>query len=334
MEPPSYCLFTAGTDMESVLYLVNQHARKLSILMTLLLAVWIGVIMAQGALFVLAEQTASVTPMVPTSTQRSVSQAKAPRIDVAALNLFGEVDAEPAAVAVDAPRTSLNLQLLGVFSATDPKRASAIVSEVGKQGLLYQVDDKMPGNATLSSIHVDHILIKRGGRLEKLTFPGTDTGKTVARQTSSRVDSRTISNRQTFSSSSRLEQIPDRLTQRRQQILSRGNNARDPGIVLRSYINDNRDVLQQNPGEVLSQLGISPVVDGEAQGYRIGNEVASDVLTRAGLMRGDVILSVNGQPVGNMSNDQVLIDQVMAQKRVRVGVQRKQRKFYLTVPIP
>ena len=51
-------------------------------------------------------------------------------------------------------------------------------------------------------------------------------------------------------------------------------------------------------------------------------------------MRGDVILSVNGQPVGNMSNDQALIDQVMAQKRVRVGVQRKQRKFYLTVPIP
>ena len=79
---------------------------------------------------------------------------------------------------------------------------------------------------------------------------------------------------------------------------------------------------------------MSPVVDGKAQGYRIGNEVASDVLTRAGLMRGDVILSVNGQPVGNMSNDQALIDQVMAQKRVRVGVQRKQRKFYLTVPIP
>ena len=79
---------------------------------------------------------------------------------------------------------------------------------------------------------------------------------------------------------------------------------------------------------------MSPVVDGEAQGYRIGNEVANDVLTRAGLMRGDVILSVNGQPVGNMSNDQALIDQVMTQKRVRVGVQRKQRKFYLTVPIP
>ena len=34
--------------MESVLYLVNQHARKLSILIALLLAVWIGVILAQG----------------------------------------------------------------------------------------------------------------------------------------------------------------------------------------------------------------------------------------------------------------------------------------------
>ncbi len=104
--------------------------------------------------------------------------------------------------------------------------------------------------------------------------------------------------------------------------------------MLRSYINENRDVLQQNPGEVLSQLGVSPVSEGNTQGYRIGNEVASDVLTRAGLMRGDVILSVNGQAVGDLSNDQKMIDQVLAQKRVRVGVQRKQRKFYLTVPIP
>lgn len=320
--------------MASVLDLMNQHARKLSILLTLVLAVWIGTILAQGVLFVLSEQATSVAPMAHPSNSGQVEQP-ATRIDIAALNLFGEVAAEPAPAMVDAPRTSLNLQLLGVFSATDPKRASAIVAEVGKQGLLYHVDEKMPGNATLSSVHPDHILIKRNGRLEKLAFPETDSGQTIVRQTNARTSSnRSTSANRTSSSSSRLEQIPDRLAQRRKQILSRGSSSRDPGTVLRSYINENRDVLQQNPGEVLSQLGVSPVSEGNMQGYRIGNEVASDVLTRAGLMRGDIILSVNGQAVGDLSNDQKMIDQVLAQKRVRVGVQRKQRKFYLTVPIP
>lgn len=320
--------------MESVLDLVHHHARKLSILLMLLLAVWIGTILAQGVLFVLAEQSTSIAPMAPPATTPRTAQS-ANRIDIASLNLFGEVDAAPAPVVVDAPRTSLNLQLLGVFSATDPKRASAIVSEVGKPEVLYHVDDKMPGNATLSSVHPDHILIKRGGRLEKLAFPETNAGQTIARQTpTSSAPPRPTSNSRTSAGSSRLEQIPDRLAQRRQQILSRGNASQDPGTVLRSYISDNRDVLQQNPGEVLSQLGVSPVSDGEAQGYRIGNEAASDVLARAGLMRGDIILSVNGQSVGDLSNDQALIDQVLAQKRVRVGVQRNQRKFYLTVPIP
>ncbi|MFT5920342.1 MAG: general secretion pathway protein C, partial [Granulosicoccus sp.] len=52
-----------------------------------------------------------------------------------------------------------------------------------------------------------------------------------------------------------------------------------------------------------------------------------------GLKQGDVILRVNGKPVGNVANDKALISQVVASERARVEVQRGTRKFVVTVPI-
>jgi general secretion pathway protein C len=95
-----------------------------------------------------------------------------------------------------------------------------------------------------------------------------------------------------------------------------------------------RDQLSEDPQKVLNEIGIAPVAQGEASGYRIAGEVPEQVLNQAGLQRGDVVLSVNGTPVGNVGNDQALIDQALAAGRVRVEIQRNDRKFYLTVPIP
>ena len=47
-----------------------------------------------------------------------------------------------------------------------------------------------------------------------------------------------------------------------------------------------------------------------------------------------MILSVNGTPVGDVRSDSALIDQAMEQRRVRVEIQRDDRRFFLTVPIP
>jgi len=96
----------------------------------------------------------------------------------------------------------------------------------------------------------------------------------------------------------------------------------------------NEEKIRQNPGAVLSELGMSPVSDGEAKGYKVGGSISQSTLTQAGLQQGDVILSVNGKPVGNAMNDSAMIEQAMASKRVRVEVQRDTRRFFLTVPVP
>ena len=58
------------------------------------------------------------------------------------------------------------------------------------------------------------------------------------------------------------------------------------------------------------------------------------MIRQAGLQPGDVVLSVNGKAVGVASSDGALIDQVMNSSRVRAEVQRGNRRFFLTVPVP
>ena len=133
---------------------------------------------------------------------------------------------------------------------------------------------------------------------------------------------------------SRLQRVRERLAQRNANPNKAARSSNAPGSSLRDYLDVNRDRISQNPQEVLSQLGVSPVAEGEAKGYKLGGSVSQTSLMQAGLQQGDVILSVNGSPVGDVMNDSTMIDKAMSGKRVRVEVQRGSRRFFLTVPIP
>ena len=53
----------------------------------------------------------------------------------------------------------------------------------------------------------------------------------------------------------------------------------------------------------------------------------------AGLQSGDVILSVNGRPVGDIQQDQLEIANIMAQGSARIEVQRGSRRFFITASL-
>jgi len=52
------------------------------------------------------------------------------------------------------------------------------------------------------------------------------------------------------------------------------------------------------------------------------------------LQPGDVILSVNGRPVGDLSQDRLEVDNVLAQGSARIEVQRGTRRFFVTASLP
>ena len=262
-----------------------------------------------------------------TANTPHVTARKSSKIDLSSLNLFGRVQETATPQVVDAPETKLNLELQGVFASENEKASTAIVAEKNKAGELFRIGDKLPGNAVLSAVYDDHILIRRGSRTEKLMFSDSNLRSTAG-----------SSNRPNQANAkpmtSRLQQVRERIARRNSNLRVPAGLSRTPGSSLRNYVDKNRDKIQQDPQAVLADLGMSPVSDGNTRGYKVSGTVSQTSLMQAGLQQGDIILSVNGKAVGDVMSDRAYIDQAMASKRVRVEVQRGSRKFFLTVPIP
>ncbi len=285
----------------------------------------LGLTVADGVLFVV-ENSGDDTIRVVTDTPVDPSRPDKPTVNLESLNLFGTVRKTATPSVIDAPATRLNLELQGVFLSDDKASSTAIVAEKNKTGELFHIGDRLPGNAVLAAVLEDHILIRRGGRMEKLMFTDSKLRSSAKRQAGTETAPP--------ASSTRLQQIRERLARRQQS----GGRSRQvtapPGSSLRNYIDSNRDRINSNPAELLSEIGMAPVAEGEARGYRISSGVSQASLMQAGLQQGDIILSVNGKPVGDIASDAALIDQTLQSKRVRVEVQRGKRRFFLTVPVP
>ena len=122
-----------------------------------------------------------VEPNLPPTTtslvRTSTNQAGTTVIpDLSSLHLFGNaVEEVTGTTPIEAPKTSLNLTLHGVFVDQDPSQSGAIIGTSGgnqkyfKQG---QVVDSSAG-VTLSEVRPDQVILFRGGRYESLRFPKT-----------------------------------------------------------------------------------------------------------------------------------------------------------------
>lgn len=311
--------------MDHALQLFTDHSRKIATAISILLIVLMSLTVANTVLFFMETMTApSIIPDSKPTTSRATTQ---PTFKVSNLELFGKLEeAGVVPQAIDAPETKLNLELQGIFIAEEAELSTAIVAEKNKTGELFSIGDRLPGNAKLAAVFEDHVLIKRGSRMEKLLFSDTkfqfvsvDTPSNTAAEPAGRgISSATRSN---------LENVRDRIRNRTgsKNTLSNGG----PQNTLTQYQEKLRSDLQGT----LSEAGITPVSTGEASGYKVGAD-APGAIKQAGLQAGDVILSLNGKPVGAASSDSALMNQVMASSRVRVEVQRGSRRFFLTVPVP
>ncbi len=87
--------------------------------------------------------------------------------------LFGFNDTKTTNSSQEIPLTKMNLILRGALSGIDDKEYASAIIQTANQDKLYEVGDALPGGAFLHKVYSDHIVIKRGNRLEKLYFPET-----------------------------------------------------------------------------------------------------------------------------------------------------------------
>jgi len=88
--------------------------------------------------------------------------------DIVSANLFG--DPKPKVEVKNAPKTTLNLTLQGILSASDSSVARAIISSSGKnKAELYSVGEEIKGaGASIKEIRAQEVILNRNGAIESL----------------------------------------------------------------------------------------------------------------------------------------------------------------------
>ncbi|WP_444884975.1 type II secretion system protein N [Microbulbifer sp. PSTR4-B] len=136
---------------------------------------WVsGNLLAYGSLLIPAEPEESLL------AERNDSRVSAPQAaSIPNTPFFGYAEAKkqeavPEVDLSNLPITQLNIVLSGVLDNSDKSKASALVAEKGKPAKRLYVGDSLPGGAELYSVEVDHVVLRRNGRMEKLTYPEMD----------------------------------------------------------------------------------------------------------------------------------------------------------------
>lgn len=196
--------------------------------------------------------------------------------------------------------TRLPLTLEAIFVSSDPAQSGAIISQRGKPSKLYGPGDTVPGNARLVAVEADRVILRRAGVREALAFK---TGYKVNPNPPGSTANASVE----LLSPQSVENANDR-------------------PVLEALGAD----LAQRPEETLSELGIAAHASG---GYRIGNQ-SNPYLSQSGLQPGDIILSLNGRPLGDLSVDRLAIADLAAAESVRLEIMRNGQTLTITSRIP
>jgi type II secretory pathway component PulC len=121
-------------------------------------------------------------------------------------DLFGKISPAPVAESDDLPSTRLQWVLQGVFTGAEPTSGSAIILASDNSAKLYKAKQPMPGGATLTEVHPDHVVINLNGPSPQQNSPPlTEPTMNVAEDTAS----------------NRREIVRQRLEMLRQRALSR-----------------------------------------------------------------------------------------------------------------
>jgi general secretion pathway protein C len=298
-----------------------------------LIIVGIAYTLATAGWYLISGPTPAPLTDAPATQGRTPTKPALSVAEIAARNLFGQASADATKPAVfDAPETRLRLNLEGVFQADIPEESAAIIAEQGRPGERYPVGGRLPGNAVLTEVHADRIVLRRGTVFETLKFADAPTVLTAAAdddmQPQEIYDPGDIPVPETYT-----EPTVDAMPEAPQDGGATGTNATSNPASLTSVVQTYRERLQQDPTGTLSALGVAPVSTSGAQGYRLDNLAGSPYLAQTGLQAGDVVLSVNGRPVGDVQQDQLQIDNIVAQGSARLEVQRGTRRFFVTASL-
>ncbi|MDK2777050.1 MAG: hypothetical protein KYX62_05260 [Pseudomonadota bacterium] len=210
-------------------------------------------------------------------------------------HLFGDYTAAPVEEVpqeVEAPDTRLRLELLGVTRSSRNELSSAIIAPKGGAGDFYRIGDVVQGRTRLAAVYDDKVILDTNGKLETLKFDEESKRGLEARAV----------------------QAPEPDS----SIRDRFKEVRNPT----DFMNLVNEEAASDPEGALREMGLKAA--GPGQGYVVQK---GSMLTALQLQPGDIVLSVNGQPLGDPQSDQQILQQVTEEGNARIEVQRGNSRF-------
>ncbi|EPI4818058.1 type II secretion system protein GspC [Vibrio alginolyticus] len=280
---------------------------KLSLLLTCLFIAITGWIL--GKIVWLAIPQSSEVPQWRPSASGVVASNKGDAIDFNALqnaNLFGKFTEQKAAVVEqpivkDAPKTRLNLTLVGAVASSDANTSLAVIANRGKQAT-YGLGEEIEGTrATLKAVLVDRVIIDNQGRDETLMMQGIEYKKLsespqVAKAQSQRAEAATSG------VGEKLEQI--------------------------------REEIAKDPQSVFKYITISPVKkDGDIVGYRVSPGRDAALFNDVGLQPGDIAVQLNGIDLSDPSSSVQLMQVMSDPQELNLTVERDGQQYDIYIQL-
>ncbi|MDH5933105.1 type II secretion system protein GspC [Vibrio splendidus] len=242
--------------------------QKLSLVLCCVLIAASAWILGQLAWFIEpAEQT--VAPWAATASSSSTPQST---LDISSLqqsNMFGAYNPSTPAVVEqqviqDAPKTRLNLVLVGAVASSNPKLSLAVIANRGTQAT-YGINEEIEGTrAKLKAVLVDRVIIDNSGRDETLMLEGIEYKRLSV---SAPAPPRTSSS-------------------------VRGNNPASA----EEKLDEIKAKIMKDPQQIFQYVRLSQVKrDDKVIGYRVSPGKDSELFNSVGLQSGDIATQLNGQ---------------------------------------
>ncbi len=223
-------------------------------------------------------------PNAGPNTTISSGNAKTKSYDVQkllAVPLFGLRPSTPVAateIQKDIRRSALKITVIGLVAGSDD--VGVAVLRHGNKTKAYSIGEKIevPGTVTLLAVLADHIIIENNRKQEKIELD-QKAGAAGLRSASTASSSRPSSTESVDLSA--------------------------PGI--RELVGDPRDTVQNSPLQLVRFFSVNPVMDGgKLTGYEVKPGRDTRLFSQLSLEAGDILLSVNGQALSDMSPPELM----------------------------
>lgn len=204
-------------------------------------------------------------------TSGDVTRTAPERLNLSSLqnsHLFGRYTQEAPAEAApiqEAPKSRLNLVLVGAVVSSNSEKSLAVIANKGQQETVGIGEAIQGTRAKLVQVHSDRVIIDNAGRNETIMLQGIDYSAQSAPSSSSSKGSSSSS-----SSSHRVEVSPDTLERIREEI-------------------------RQDAKQVFQYVRMSQIKEGDdVVGYRLSPGKDRELFDEVGLQNGDIAVQING----------------------------------------